>query len=734
MRFVSRNYMLLMLMLLLGSSVAMAQSTSNMYVITLNGEAVTVDGDLTDWADAQFFYMSQDMPHGLYIDTDANNEESISGPDDFSGYVAMKMDMDNIYFAAKVRDDFPLIYSRTDTSAANLFNTEHLGVYIGLYDIGDAGFSPHTNVVNVISPTTGDTLAGGRTYRVAPGWDDDSTNATLGADYQIGVHFQTYETVLDNGAFYAADSAAVTQAYAYLGVPINNTEIAVLLADDGVTYTAEWKVPFASLAGQLQADTSNAMSQAEFPLYTPADGDVIPFDIDLTDDDRVGKDLGTGGNDFLRYGTEGALWLNSFGMSGRGVVRDAADIGKANYFYGLYSPAGADVTVDGDISDWSGAHFIGISQDTPTGLYIDTDTNNEENLSGPDDFSGYVAVQLDDDNIYFAAKIRDDVPLIYTRTDTSAANLFNTEHLGVYTGLYNIGPWTESPHVDVVNIISPTTGDTLAGGRTYRVAPGWDDDPFGATQGADYQMGVHMQVYGTELDNGGFYASGTDAVTQNYGYLGVPINDTEVAVLLDSTGTFYTAEWKVPFSSLAGQLQSDTSNAMSQAEYPLYTPADGHIIPIDFDLTDDDRIGKDLGTGGNDFLRYGQEPALWLNSYRVGLRLAVSTGADVRAVNVEELDGFDGPNDVPQEFALKQNYPNPFNPVTTIEFDLAQAGEVSLKVYNLLGQEVATLVNDNLQANRYQVRWDATGFASGMYVYRLEVGDQVEVRKMILLK
>ncbi len=89
---------------------------------------------------------------------------------------------------------------------------------------------------------------------------------------------------------------------------------------------------------------------------------------------------------------------------------------------------------------------------------------------------------------------------------------------------------------------------------------------------------------------------------------------------------------------------------------------------------------------------------------------------------------------LPEEFSLSQNYPNPFNPTTTIEYSLPKAGDVSLKVYNLTGQEVALLINDKMPAGNHTVSWDASGSASGVYFYRLQAGDFVKTRKMVLLK
>ena len=79
---------------------------------------------------------------------------------------------------------------------------------------------------------------------------------------------------------------------------------------------------------------------------------------------------------------------------------------------------------------------------------------------------------------------------------------------------------------------------------------------------------------------------------------------------------------------------------------------------------------------------------------------------------------------VPINFALEQNYPNPFNPSTKINFSVAQAGHVTLKVFNLLGTEVASLVNEQKDAGAFSVSWNAAGLPSGMYLYRLSVTSQ----------
>jgi hypothetical protein len=88
----------------------------------------------------------------------------------------------------------------------------------------------------------------------------------------------------------------------------------------------------------------------------------------------------------------------------------------------------------------------------------------------------------------------------------------------------------------------------------------------------------------------------------------------------------------------------------------------------------------------------------------------------------------------PKEFSLAQNYPNPFNPTTTIKYQIPNAGNVSLKIFDVLGAEVMTLVNAAKAQGRYEVSFDASKLAGGVYIYRIQSNDFVASRKMMLLK
>jgi hypothetical protein len=89
---------------------------------------------------------------------------------------------------------------------------------------------------------------------------------------------------------------------------------------------------------------------------------------------------------------------------------------------------------------------------------------------------------------------------------------------------------------------------------------------------------------------------------------------------------------------------------------------------------------------------------------------------------------------MPSTYLLQQNYPNPFNPNTTISFSIPTSEFVTLKVYDVLGREIATLVNENLSAGSYSYNFDAKNLTSGVYLYKLQAGKYSETKKMILTK
>lgn len=89
---------------------------------------------------------------------------------------------------------------------------------------------------------------------------------------------------------------------------------------------------------------------------------------------------------------------------------------------------------------------------------------------------------------------------------------------------------------------------------------------------------------------------------------------------------------------------------------------------------------------------------------------------------------------IPTEFALQQNYPNPFNPSTAINYDLPVGSFVTMKIFDITGREIATLVNEMQNAGSYNIRFDGSNFASGVYFYRIQAGEFTQLKKMFLIK
>jgi hypothetical protein len=135
---------------------------------------------------------------------------------------------------------------------------------------------------------------------------------------------------------------------------------------------------------------------------------------------------------------------------------------------------------------------------------------------------------------------------------------------------------------------------------------------------------------------------------------------------------------------------------------------------------------------GQEMIAVGETDLLTLDGHYTVLS-AVASDMSHNSVQLNTVNEHTG-EVLPGRFELRQNYPNPFNPATEMRFTIPTASQVSLEIYNLLGQKVATLVDGYLPAGNHVERWDATGQASGVYLYRLQVGNYTETKKMLLMK
>ena len=140
-----------------------------------------------------------------------------------------------------------------------------------------------------------------------------------------------------------------------------------------------------------------------------------------------------------------------------------------------------------------------------------------------------------------------------------------------------------------------------------------------------------------------------------------------------------------------------------------------------------------MGGGGNPNNLVSIDKATGVGTIIGPIGFVAVSGMSTRVTRV--VVGVDEPQEgIPQVYQLAQNYPNPFNPSTVIEYALPEDSRVRLEVYNILGQRVATLVDETQSAGYYSERFDATGLASGLYFYHLQSGDFVGTKKLLLLK
>jgi hypothetical protein len=180
----------------------------------------------------------------------------------------------------------------------------------------------------------------------------------------------------------------------------------------------------------------------------------------------------------------------------------------------------------------------------------------------------------------------------------------------------------------------------------------------------------------------------------------------------------YNVEARIPWTDLAHK--SDLGNTRNDN---LFVPLEGMRIPIDFEINNVSP-GKTQRDGQLDYSSAANGNS-WSN---VGLWTFTWNG------NKWEVTGVTDRNQTVNSYKLEQNYPNPFNPSTSIRYSIIQPGKVVLKVYDILGREITTLVNQFQVAGNYTVNFDASKLASGVYFYRIESGAFQNVKKMMLLK
>jgi hypothetical protein len=125
----------------------------------------------------------------------------------------------------------------------------------------------------------------------------------------------------------------------------------------------------------------------------------------------------------------------------------------------------------------------------------------------------------------------------------------------------------------------------------------------------------------------------------------------------------------------------------------------------------------------------GGDPGVNYYIYMKGCKINGIVFGDTLLTSINQIT-----SNVPENYSLYQNYPNPFNPTTKIKFDVARIGDVKIIVYDAMGREVQTLVNESLKPGTYEASFDGSQLTSGVYFYKITAGDFSQTKKMLMIK
>jgi photosystem II stability/assembly factor-like uncharacterized protein len=166
--------------------------------------------------------------------------------------------------------------------------------------------------------------------------------------------------------------------------------------------------------------------------------------------------------------------------------------------------------------------------------------------------------------------------------------------------------------------------------------------------------------------------------------------------------------------------------------YPLEISNKGVIFTVDsnwkiYSSSDNGNIWEDITSN----TKYLKVHSFTVDKYD---NIYLATDESIWKSNTDTLTNVAEDDIKPKEYFLSQNYPNPFNPSTTIKYSLAEAGRVTLSIYDLLGREVVKLIDEEKPSGEYEIKWNASGYPSGVYFLRMQAGEFSETRKFLLMK
>jgi len=302
------------------------------------------------------------------------------------------------------------------------------------------------------------------------------------------------------------------------------------------------------------------------------------------------------------------------------------------------------------------------------------------------------------------------------------------------TPLYYIASWSGSNWSPLdtglnatVSALAVIGNNLYVGGSFYKTYAGMDLKRIAMWNGHWNQLGTGIPngwVNALAVDGNDLYAAGTFSLTVSNG-------------IAHNIAKWNGTSWSMVGTPLTPGLNDEiTSLAVSGGVVyagGYFTSTHGGNISVNriakWDGTSWQAIGAGFGApvkslciagnylyAGGDFITSGGIPVQHIGRW--------STPIGIQQVN----------NEIPVKHSLGQNYPNPFNPTTKISFEIPAASNVKMEIYDLKGQKISELVNEELKAGKYEVDWNASKYSSGVYLYRLSAGKYSETKKMMLVK
>jgi hypothetical protein len=330
----------------------------------------------------------------------------------------------------------------------------------------------------------------------------------------------------------------------------------------------------------------------------------------------------------------------------------------------------------------------------------------------------------------------------YQKNMATTNNIFVNSNLQPYSGLdYDTGEF-DIDHLPLglvnarpLTFISDTLADVPRKIYFDKNVAYWDPSMLGTgitgTLNANKVNGVDTWVSQTIIMNTRSQQMFDDDAT--YPYLTEGTTYNELPNFADPKDLLTTQAAAAKAFAIA---TSDTASTAVMADWRLTSVGDANFLycdwPIPVDLSYDNATLLSGGLGGfpvGDLNWFPSQKAAW------DLQRDDEYAAIQNALDGDTGIGKNEPGSTPVDFKLRQNYPNPFNPTTTIEFSVPKSGVITLKVYDALGQEVATLVNGFKNANEtHRVEFDGSKHSSGIYIYKLSDGNYQVTKKMMLVK